>query len=176
MEDGVSRPQIAQALEHLDHLVVQDTSQFLRVSTKLGSGPVEPPEIIVHFPPALLLDFLIGELGKITGIRSVLPTGEAGRALVTLQSRQCASLLYGCSIHCPGYGLVMLTCGNPRLDADWETRLGLPPKAPLATRQPLLQEAGSSPSLTASNLLAASSSSGNEQRPPPAKGRGGGHH
>ena len=174
LEVGVSRPQVAHGLDHFDHIVVQDASQFLRVPTKLGGGVVEPPELVVQFPPALLMDYVVSELAKITPLRSVLPTGEAGKALFNVENAQVAPFLYGCSILCHGYGVIGLSCGNPRQDADWEIRQGLPPNAPLACRQQAILNLSSPsrPTLTGPDLLAhESSSSGNGSSPPAELGQ-----
>ena len=80
LQDGVSRSHIAQSLEQLDNIVVQDTSQFLRVSARVGYGIVEPPEVLLKYPAALLLYYGVGELGNVTPLRSAVPTGETGRA------------------------------------------------------------------------------------------------
>ena len=165
MEAGVSRSHVAQSLEQLDHILVQDASQFLRVSPTDRSGRVEPPQILIQFPPSLLLEFVAGELAKIFSLRTVLPSSEAGRALVCAEEPRCASLLYGCSIPCAGHGFIVLTSGSPGQDAEWEARLGLPQNAVLSVRQEAIRSLdGQAPArLSGPNLAALpSSTSGND--------------
>ena len=168
LQDGVARSHIAQSLEQHDNFVVQDTSQFLRVSARVGYGIVEPPEVLLKYPPALLLDYVVGELAKVTPLRSAIPTGEPGRAVLCVETPQLAPFLYGCVVSCAGCGPVLLSSGSGQKDAEWEMRLGLSANAPLHDRQQAMLSACNPPSpmLTGPNLLGLTgSSSGNGKGP-----------
>lgn len=168
LKDGVTHSRVACVLEQLDDIVVQDSSQFLRVWGRDSGKHVEPPELIVHFPPALLQDYVISVLARVVPLQNVSPLALPGQALVCVENLQAAPFLYGCVIPCVGCGPILLTSGSAAKDAEWENSVGLPARATVQDRQLAIAQIAqpAAPRLTGANLLGlAGSPPGNGESP-----------
>jgi hypothetical protein len=171
LNQGVGHAQLAMSLEELDHISVQDPAQFLRVHSKGKTTLVEPPEILVHYPTSLLLDYVTGEIAQITPLQSAVPAAEPGHAIISVEQARLAPFLYGCVITCVGCGPIILTCGSPQKDSRWEQQMGLRSNASLQERHQHILQASDPlpPRLSGPNLLGLTHSLlGNELSP--AKG------